>query len=153
MTDDNVRRTTLSNTVYKREKLNRKFIYNFIINLRKIIASYLLNVYSLERLAGNNAHQILCVDESLFTHTEGAQTWVVGILNVNTDEIRLKVVPDRSDATLKTIIQRHVGTGNTYYSDSWMGYNFLNQANSGYIHNVVNHNHGIFGLTSKIEGV
>ena len=34
-----------------------------------------------------------------------------------------------------------------------MGYNFLNQANSGYIHNVVNHNHGIFGLTSKIEGV
>ena len=67
--------------IYNREKLDRRFIYNFIINLRKIIASYLRNVYSLERLAKKNAHQTLCVDESLFSHTEGAQTWVVGILN------------------------------------------------------------------------
>ena len=135
------------------EKLDRRFIYNIIINLRKIIASYLRNVYSLERLVGNNANQTLCIDESLFTLTEGAQTWVFGILNVNTDEIRLEIVPYRSRNTLKTIIQKHVGTGNTIYSYSWKGYNFLNRADSGYTHNMVNHNHGIFGLTSKIEGV
>ena len=46
-----------------------------------------------------------------------------------------------------------VGTGNIIYLDSWMGYNFLNRVDSGYIHNMINHNHGIFGLTSKIEGV
>ena len=34
-----------------------------------------------------------------------------------------------------------------------MGYNFLNRADSWYIHNMVNHNHCIFGLTIKIEGV
>ena len=62
------------------------------------------NAYSLERLARNNAYHTLCEDNSLFTHTEGAQTCVVGILNVNTDEIRLEVVPDRSEGTLKTII-------------------------------------------------
>ena len=114
----------------------------------------MLNVYSLDPLAGSNAKQTLCVDDSLFTHTEGAQTCIVGILNVNTDEIPpLEVVPDRSEVTVKTIIQKHVGTGNIIYLDSWMGYNFLNRVDSGYIHNMINHNHGIFGLTSKIEGV
>jgi len=34
--------------IYKHEKLDRRFNYNFIINLRKIIASYLSNVYSLD---------------------------------------------------------------------------------------------------------
>lgn len=58
----------------------------------------------------------------------------------------------RNEATLKTIIEKHVDMGNTIYSDSWAGYNFLNRPNSGYIHNLVNHSHMIFGLTIRIEG-
>ena len=78
--DSNVSKiSTKIEEIYMKEKIDRRFIYNFIFNLRKIISSYLCNVYCLEGLAANNANQTLCVDEPLFTHTEGAQTWVFGI--------------------------------------------------------------------------
>ena len=139
--------------IYNIESLNKKFIYSYIFILRKIISSFLRNVYSIERLASNNANNILCIDESLFTHTDGMQTWIVGIINTDTNEIRLEVVTNRNKETLKAIVKKHIGIGNTVYSDSWAGYNFLHNPNSGYNHNVINHNHGIFGLTSRIEGL
>ena len=66
------------------------------------------------------------MDKSLFTHNEGIQKWVIGLLNTETNGIRLEVVTNRNEATLKTIIEKHFGIGNTIYSDSWAGYNFLN---------------------------
>ena len=138
---------------YNLEKVDSRFIYNFLFNCRRIIASYLRNVYALERLVNTNANQIVCVDESLFTHQEGQQTWVVGIINTTNNNIRLEIVPDRTEVTLKTIIERHVGKGNAVFTDTWAGYNFLGRPNSGYIHNFVNHSNGVFGLTSKIEGI
>ena len=59
----------------------------------------------------------------------------------------------RNETILRAIIEKHVGIGSTIYSDSWGRYNFLSRPNSGYIHNIVNHNRGIFGLTSRIEGL
>jgi len=87
------------------------------------------------------------MDESLFTHQEGYQTWVVN------NNIRLEIVPNRTEETSKLILERNVGKGNSVFTDSWARYNFLGRENSGYIHNIVNHSNGIFGLTSKIEGI
>ena len=73
--------------IYNIESLNKKFIYSYIFILRKNKSSILRNLYSIERLASNNANSILCIDESLFTHTDGMQTWVFGIINTDTNEI------------------------------------------------------------------
>ena len=41
-----------------------------------------------------NKNGIIAIDESLFTHKEGKQVWIVGLINLNTNEIRLEVVED-----------------------------------------------------------
>ena len=78
-----------------------RFIYSFILTCRKKIASYLRNFYSLERLASNYSNIIIYVDESHFTHQQGLQTWVVGLINLDNKAIRLEVVSNRNEATLK----------------------------------------------------
>lgn len=54
---------------------------------------------------------------------------------------------------MKTIIEKHIGKGNIINTDSWSAYNFLDNIDSGYLHNAYNHNRGIFGLTSRIESI
>ena len=79
--------------------------------------------------------------------------WVVGLINIDTNSIRLEVVENLNSETMKEIIVKHVGEGNTINSDSWSAYNFLDNSDSGYQHNVYKHANGIFGLTSRIEGI
>ena len=40
--------------IYKINSCDSRVIYNFIFNIRKIIASHIRNEYTLERLANNN---------------------------------------------------------------------------------------------------
>ena len=58
---------------YNLDSVDTWFIYSFILNWRKIIAFYLRNVYSLERLGKKNSNNIECIDESLFTIQQGLQ--------------------------------------------------------------------------------
>lgn len=104
--------------LYKINSCDNRCIYIFIFNLWEIIASHIRNEYVLDSLANNNANQIICVEVSLFIHNEWNQTWVIGLLSTEANGIRLEVVPIRNEATLKTIIENHVGLGNTIYSDS-----------------------------------
>lgn len=63
----------------------------------------------------------------------------------------------RDGAVLEKFIRMNIEEGNHIITDSWLGYNFMNRPNSGYIH--ISHNHGRenFGLgeesTSHIEGL
>ena len=57
----------------------------------------------LDRLTETNAHNLIAIDESLFTHKEGKQVWIVGLINLNTNEIRLEVVEDRSENTMEIL--------------------------------------------------
>ena len=45
---------------------------------------------------------------------DGIQTWVFGIINTDT---HLEVVTNRNEETLKAIVEKHIGIGNTVYSD------------------------------------
>lgn len=51
----------------------------------------------------------------------------------------------------------NIEEGNHIITDFWLGYNFMNRPNSGYIHISHNHSNGIFGLgtqsTAHIEGL
>ena len=138
---------------YNIDNVDTRFIYAFVSNLRKAIAVHLRNTYILDRLANINDNQRIAVDESFFTHNANVQQWVVGLINIDTKEIRLELVSNRNQNTLKYIIEKHVGRGNIINKDSWPGYNFISNVNSGYVHNVYNHSNGVFGLTSLIESI
>lgn len=72
---------------YKIEKIDSRIIYNFIFNCRRIISFHIRNIYNLERLAPKYSNHKLGVDESLFTHKEGEQTWVVGLINTDNNKL------------------------------------------------------------------
>ena len=143
--------------IYNVNKIDSRFIYKFIQNNRIIISNYLRTVYALDPLAYKNAFQHIPTDESLFTHTNGEQTWVVGLINSETNQIRLEIVKNRDTETLKSIITKYVGVGNYIVTDAWNGYSFLSSPNSGYFHHIYNHGAGLFGSgadsTSRIESV
>ncbi len=138
---------------YNINNININIIFELFTNFRKAISSDLRNKYCLDRLANTNSHQQISIDESLFIHWEGIQVWVVGLINLNTDEIRLEIVENRDQQTMKTIIEKHICKGNIINADSWPAYNFLDNIDSGFLHNSYNHNRGIFGLTSRIESI
>ena len=74
------------------------------------------------RQTGNEDEDVIvCLDESMFTHNANEQQWVVGLINVSTNEIRLELVENRNQETLKKIIEKHVGLGNIICTDSWLG--------------------------------
>ena len=114
---------------YNIENVDTRVIYAFVSNLRKAIATHLRNTYILDRLANINANQRIAFDESLFTHNANIQQWVVGLINIDTKEIRLELVSNRNQNTLKYIIEKHVGRGNIINTDSWAGYNFISNVN------------------------
>ena len=142
---------------YNKEKIDNRFIYSFVDKLRQIIATHMKNVYKIEQLASPNSNNHISIDESLFSHQNGEQIWVVGLLNNETNALRLEMVKDRSSEVLEYIITKHIGTGNICITDGWQGYSFLNRINSGYVHHSYNHGRGQWGMgldsTSRIESI
>lgn len=139
--------------IYSLEKVNPIFIYKFLQNCRIIIVNYIRTIYQLDPLAYTDAHDMVAVDESLFSHLNDEQIWLVGLINLRNNDIRREFVENRSSETLKLIIEKHVKNGNTIVTDSWAGYNFLDYINSGYYHMKYNHANWHFGYSSRIEGV
>ncbi|MGH8012809.1 MAG: IS1595 family transposase [Candidatus Binataceae bacterium] len=61
---------------------------------------------------------------------------VMGILDRNTREIRVKHVPHVKRETLHTEIREHVAPGAEVFTDEWVAYQGLDRE---YVHNVINH--------------
>ena len=59
--------------------------------------------------------------------------------------------------TSKKIIIKHIPIGNNLITDNWLGYVFINNDNSGYLHYVCNYSEGNFGIdnlsSSHIESI
>lgn len=60
----------------------------------------------------------------MFTHIENNQQWVVGLINLSSTKLRNELLKDRSEETLKKIVELHIGTGNRIHTDMWAAYNF-----------------------------
>ena len=93
-----------------------------------------------------NASGFYSVDESLFGHRKGKQVWILGAIDNTNRDFRLEASYQRDGATLEKFIRMNIEEGNHIITDSWLGYNFMNRPNSGYIHISHNHSNGIFGL-------
>ena len=59
------------------------------------------------------------------------------MIDDDSEDFRLEVVPDRSAQTLEQAIKNHVERDTTILTDEWRGYSYLN--NLGYDHHTVNH--------------
>jgi transposase-like protein len=102
------------------------------------------------------------IDETLIGHRKNNRgrlvegTWVLGIIDVHTNDFRIEVCPNnsRNAETLLPIIQNNVEVGTTIMSDCWPAYNELEA--KGFNHLTVNHSrHYIdpdtWANTQKIE--
>jgi len=118
---------------YHLPSLGQKTIYKFFNIVRKSISQYDYDVYNLEKFADNNGLKNIAVDESLFFHDhDGTQEWVIGLIDIQTKNIRLELAHKCNENILKKIIQHHVGYNNSIISDGWVSYNWLKKY--GYHH-------------------
>lgn len=86
---------------YNKEKIDNRFIYSFVDKLRQIIATHMRNIYKIEQWTYPNSNNHISMDESLFSYQNGEQIWIVGLLNNDTNELRLEMVKDRSSEILE----------------------------------------------------
>ena len=54
------------------------------------IETYIRNIFSSNRLAYKNANQHISNDKSWFIHHSCEQVWLVGLINLETNKIRLE---------------------------------------------------------------
>ena len=88
------------------------------------------------------------IDESLFGRknkyhrgkTVGSKIWIFGLVERDSNRIKLLPVDKRDQDTLvNKIILKHVDPGSTIYSDGWRAYKCLSSL--GFAHYVVEHKH------------
>lgn len=104
------------------------------------------------KLALDNTHEKIAIDESVFCHIDGTQKiWVIGLINIHTYEFRLETVIERNSE----IIKFHVGTDNNIITDGWSAYDWLNNSDYHHIVHILGHHDFGFGneTTSHIESV
>ena len=117
-----------------------------ILLLRKIIAEYLKCKYRQNSFGGfehENNPKIVAIGESLFTHDEQGQVWVVGGIETKLKNIRLDIIRMRNSSNLERFILNHFREGTHFTHDVWAGYSFLNN-NINYIHETHLHGGGDF---------
>jgi transposase-like protein len=61
---------------------------------------------------------------------------VMGLLDRNTHEIRVKHVPNTQRSTLQAEVRAHVAEGSEVFTDAWVAYEGLDH---DYVHNVIDH--------------
>ena len=137
--------------------ISKTIILKVYKELRYVIYRYLYISYQTEPLGESNKNQYFSVDESLFSHRNGKQIWILGIINNTSKEFRLEGSYKRDARTLESFIKKFVQNGNNIITDGWSGYDFLDRPNSGYIRYKHIHGGGDFGYgvqsTSHIESI
>ncbi len=108
-------------------EFNYNILLNILSNLRKTIADNFKHIYRSNRIGDDPSTDIIIeVDESLFVHDEdGAQIWIVSIIQKLCQKKRFDIIPHRNSPNLKLLTMNHIlqGTHITHYG--WVGFNFF----------------------------
>jgi len=115
-------------------------ILKILEKLREVICHYLYDIYKIEPISTKNAQEYFIVDESEFTSLLNKPIWVIGIIYSLNKKFRIEIIEDRNSESIKSFIKRHISTGNIIVCDGWMGYNWLDSNQWGYVHR--KHIHG-----------
>jgi len=82
---------------YNNINMNMKTIFRFMAYIRKVITSYIKHIYLTEYISTLNGHELYFIDESLISHEEQSQIWVVGVIkNSNLKNLRLNLTQIRN---------------------------------------------------------
>ena len=130
-------------------------LYDYLIHIRHYIAHYLYDKYKLEKLGVLNEFKTFAIDETLISHVNNTQLWIIGAIDTVNKDVRLILSFSRDEDTMKKFVETYIENGNTIITDAWRSYNFLDNEESEIHHIVHNHGHGDFGhgqnSTSHIE--
>ena len=135
---------------------NYSTITKEIDNVKFCIAEYLKYAYKIVQIGGDpEANRTVAIDETLITHKDGKQVWIVGAIDTTTKNVRLDYLPERNGHNLKIFVNNHILPGTNLTHDGWQGYNFLDNEDSVWTHETHNHGYRDFGFgshsTSHIE--
>jgi len=138
--------------------INLSTIRKILKWFRQAFAYYIKDEYRFNKLGNRNGTSNISVDESMFTHISSQKIWVVGAKNNTNGKIRIDIFKIRNTENSKTFIFNHIKENNNIITDCWPAYNFFDDDNANYNHEVHMHGpQGNFGfgehLTSHIEGV
>ena len=61
----------------------------------------------------------MAIDETLITHKNGNQVWLVGAIDITTKNIRLDVLPERNHSNLKMFVTNHIILRSNITHDGW----------------------------------
>ena len=140
---------------YYGHKLEEHSLYDFLTHIRRYISHYLYDKYKLEKLGYLNEFKSFAFDETLISHVNNSQLWIIGAIDTVNKEVRLVLRATRDEDTIKKFVQDYIANGNTIITYAWRSYNFLDNADSEIQHLVHNHGHGDFGYgqnsTSLVE--
>ena len=111
--------------IYKELKF-RNIQFNVSVNIildilqlkHMIIAHYLKDIYLLKNIPEPNKDESIAVDENLFVHYSCVQIWIYGLINNQNRKIRLEILEDRIQHTMKKIIEMLVPRGNKIVTDN-----------------------------------
>ena len=111
--------------IYKELKF-RNIQFNVSVNIildilqlkHMIIAHYLKDIYLLKNIPEPNKDESIAVDENLFVHYSCVQIWIYGLINNQNRKIRLEILEDRIQHTMKKIIEMLVPRGNKIMTDN-----------------------------------
>ena len=105
---------------------NYTTILNILKNFRKVIVEFIKYNYKLHQIGGPPEEECtVAIDETLITHNDGEQIWLVGAIHTTKKAIRLDVMKERNSTNLKIFVQNHIAPGTNITHDGWNGYNFL----------------------------
>lgn len=115
----------------------------YCVDIRKILIN--LMHFMSQCIRKHKLEGIVEIDESYFGKRHkyhrgrfvGLHVWIVGLVERGSNKIILYPVEKRNQETLQWIIQNHVATGSTIYTDGWAAYKGLSEL--GYEHFVVEH--------------
>ena len=129
----------------KKITISKRTLLKIYQIFRNIIYKYMHLVYETEVIGDANKNEFYSADESLITHHNYKQIWLLGVINNTTKKFRIAGSYNRDSSTLSRFIKKLVTVGNQIVTDSWGGYNWLNSPLSGCQHIKYNHGLGLFG--------
>ena len=137
--------------------LNYPTITKILIWIPRSMAHYLKDYYRFNKLGRRNGGSLISMDESNFIDIDSIKLWIIGAKNNITNNIRIDVFNTRIEEDVKLFIYNHIKPQNTIITDGWLFYNFLNNNECPYLHEVHVHGpNGNFGYGSHstriIEG-
>ena len=129
-------------TINKELMISRTTIAKFKRLYRNVLKEIIMNKKN--RMIGGYKH-IVQIDEMYVGHrkygkgrsaAKDSQCWFVGGIDTKTKEIFYKKVDNRNKRTLHNVIWRYVKIGSIIYTDSWGGYNDIEEY---FKHCTINH--------------